>query len=79
MALPFVIVMLAVCVALMKELMTDPAANPLRHHMRHKGLRDAIRRIVGEEVDTRTGQRNPWGRGRIRFGAGAGRRTGTEE
>lgn len=78
-ALPFVIVMLALCVALMKELMTDPAANVLRHHMRQKGFRDAIRRIVGEEVETRTAPKNPWVRGRMKFGVGGGRRTGTEE
>jgi choline/carnitine/betaine transport len=76
-ALPFVVVMLALCVALMKELTSDPAANVLRHHMRQRGFRDAIRRIVGEEVDTRTAAKNPWGRARMRFPSG--RRTGTEE
>ncbi|MEU5870234.1 BCCT family transporter [Glycomyces sp. NPDC047369] len=77
-ALPFAIVMLALCVSLMKELTSDPAANVLRHHMRQKGFRDAIRRIVGEEVDTRTAAKNPWGRARMKYGVG-GRRTGTEE
>ncbi|GAA2285473.1 BCCT family transporter [Glycomyces scopariae] len=77
-ALPFVVVMLALCVALMRELTTDPAANVLRHHMRQRGFRDAIRRIVGEEFDTRTAAKNPWGRARMRFPSG-GRRTGTDE
>jgi choline/carnitine/betaine transport len=77
-ALPFVVVMLLLCVALMKELMSDPAANPLRHQMRHKGFRDAIRKLVGEEVDNRTADPNRWGRGRLRFGVGGGRRNGTE-
>ncbi|THV28407.1 BCCT family transporter [Glycomyces paridis] len=78
-ALPFVVVMLALCVALMKELTADPAANPLRHHMRQKGFREAIRKLVGEEFQTRGGPKNPWGRGRMRPGVGGGRRTGGEE
>jgi len=78
-ALPFVIVMLLLCVALMKELTADPAANPLRHHMRQKGFRDAIRKLVGDEVESRNADANKWGRGRLRFGVGSGRRTGTEE
>ena len=78
-ALPFVIVMLALCVALMKELMQDPASHPLRHQLRHKGFREAIRKLVGEEVDSRTADRNKWGRGRVRFGVGGGRRSSTEE
>jgi choline/carnitine/betaine transport len=78
-ALPFVIVMLALCVALMKELVQDPASHPLRHQLRHKGFREAIRKLVGEEVDSRTGGANRWGRGRVRFGVGGGRRSSTEE
>ncbi|MEU6859922.1 BCCT family transporter [Glycomyces sp. NPDC046736] len=78
-ALPFVIVMLALCVALMKELSQDPAANPLRMHMRQKGFRDAVRKLVGEEFATRSGLKNPWGRGRMRPGVGTGRRNGTED
>ncbi|WP_051704363.1 BCCT family transporter [Glycomyces sp. NRRL B-16210] len=78
-ALPFVVVMLALCVALMKELSKDPAANPLRAHLRQKGFREAVRKLVGEEVETRSGHRNPWGRARMRFGVRNGRRTGGEE
>ncbi|SDD17396.1 BCCT family transporter [Glycomyces harbinensis] len=78
-ALPFVVVMLALCVALMKELTVDPAANPLRHHMRQKGFRDAIRKLVGDEFDSRSTPSNPWGRGRLRFGVKKGSRTGTDE
>jgi len=77
-ALPFVIVMLLLCVSLMKELTRDPAAHPLRYQLRHKGFRDAIRKLVGEEV-SRTADRNRWGRSRLRFGVGNGKRTGTEE
>ncbi|GAA2132275.1 BCCT family transporter [Glycomyces algeriensis] len=78
-ALPFVIVMLLLCVSLMKELATDPAGHPLRHQLRHKGFRDAIRKLVGEEVDSRTANPNKWSRGRVRFGVGNGKRGGTEE
>lgn len=77
-ALPFVIVMLLLCVALMKELVQDPASHPLRHQLRHKGFRDAIRKLVGEEVDSRTAGPNRWGRSRLRFGAGS-KRSSTEE
>jgi choline/carnitine/betaine transport len=77
-ALPFVIVMLLLCVALMKELVQDPASHPLRHQLRHKGFRDAIRKLVGEEVDSRTADPNRWGRSRLRFGAGS-KRSSTEE
>ncbi|MEU5156944.1 BCCT family transporter [Glycomyces sp. NPDC021274] len=78
-ALPFMLVMLLLCVALMKELKSDPGANPLRHQLRHKGFRDAIRKVVGEEVDSRTADPNKWGRGRMRFGVGSGRRNGNDE
>ncbi|WP_205323902.1 BCCT family transporter [Glycomyces sp. YM15] len=78
-ALPFMFVMLLLCAALMKELKSDPAANPLRHQLRHKGFREAIRKVVGEEVENRTSGPNKWGRGRLRFGVGSGRRGGTEE
>jgi choline/carnitine/betaine transport len=74
-ALPFVIVMLLLCVSLMKELTQDPAAHPLRHQLRSKGFRDAIRKLVGEEVS----RRDKWGRGRMRFGVGNNKRSGTEE
>jgi choline/carnitine/betaine transport len=78
-ALPFVVVMLLLCVSLMKELVRDPAAHPLRHQLRHKGFRDAIRKLVGEEVDSRTADPNRWGRSRVRFGVGNGKRTSTDE
>jgi hypothetical protein len=46
--------------------MTDPAANPLRHHLRHKGFRDAIRKVVGEDsgsaADAATAPRSERGR-----------------
>ncbi|MEU1821492.1 BCCT family transporter [Streptomyces abikoensis] len=48
-ALPFVVVMLAVCWALLSELRTDPGAGPAPHHALH-GLRDALRTMVGEAV-----------------------------
>lgn len=69
--------MLLLCGALMKELVQDPASHPLRHQLRHRGFRDAIRKLVGEEV-SRTAGPNRWGRSRLRFGAG-GKRGGTEE
>ncbi|GAB3223802.1 BCCT family transporter [Glycomyces halotolerans] len=78
-ALPFVLVMLLLCVALIKELKEDPAAHPLRRHLRHKSFTDAIRRAVGEEVEAQTESRNRWSRGRIRFGTGRTRRSNGEE
>ncbi|MFE0734983.1 BCCT family transporter [Streptomyces sp. NPDC058855] len=48
-ALPFVLVMLGLCVALLKELREDPGAGPARHHALH-GLRDAVRTLVGEAM-----------------------------
>ena len=79
-ALPFVFVMLLLCVALMKELATDPGGNPMRQQLRHKGFRDAIRRLVGEEVRARSGEEGDrWGRGRLRFGLGPRRRPNQEE
>ncbi len=58
-ALPFVGVMLLLCVALVKELRTDPAAGPSRFHPAH-GLRDAVRVAVGEAMaDARRGDRRP--------------------
>ncbi|MFD5081046.1 BCCT family transporter [Kitasatospora sp. NPDC058406] len=48
-ALPFVVVMLLLCVALVKELRTDPAAGPSRFHPAH-GLRDAVRVAVGDAL-----------------------------
>ncbi|WP_165987170.1 BCCT family transporter [Streptomyces sp. YIM 98790] len=48
-ALPFVVVMLGMCLALVRELRTDPGAGPPRHHPLH-GMRDAIRAMIGEAV-----------------------------
>ncbi|MGW0119480.1 BCCT family transporter [Streptomyces sp. NPDC003327] len=53
-ALPFVVVMLALCWALLKELREDPGAGPARHHALH-GLGDAVRALVGEAM-TEQGQ-----------------------
>ncbi|MFB6891113.1 BCCT family transporter [Kitasatospora sp. NPDC056327] len=58
-ALPFVGVMLMLCVALVKELRSDPAAGPSRFHPAY-GLRDAVRVAVGEALaDARRGNRRP--------------------
>ncbi|MFJ7909307.1 BCCT family transporter [Kitasatospora sp. NPDC096204] len=51
-ALPFVVVMLLLCVSLVKELREDPAAGPSRFHPPH-GLRDAVREVVGESSTRR--------------------------
>ncbi|MFE7121779.1 BCCT family transporter [Streptomyces sp. NPDC057654] len=48
-ALPFVLVMLALCWSLIKELRDDPGAGPARHHALH-GMRDAVRAMVGDVV-----------------------------
>ncbi|MBO1331151.1 BCCT family transporter [Streptomyces sp. VRA16 Mangrove soil] len=48
-ALPFVVVMLALCWALLKELREDPGAGPARGHALH-GLRDAVRTMVGDAI-----------------------------
>ncbi|MFJ1792603.1 BCCT family transporter [Kitasatospora griseola] len=52
-ALPFVLVMLALCLSLIRELRTDPAAGPSRMHAAH-GLRDAVGTAVGEEYPGRS-------------------------
>ncbi|MFD9689578.1 BCCT family transporter [Kitasatospora sp. NPDC059146] len=51
-ALPFVVVMLLLCLSLVKELREDPAAGPSRFHPAH-GLRDAVRVAVGEALAER--------------------------
>lgn len=51
-ALPFVVVMLALCWALLKELREDPGAGPARGHALH-GLRDAVRAMVGDAITER--------------------------
>ncbi|MEU5159066.1 BCCT family transporter [Streptomyces sp. NPDC020875] len=48
-ALPFVVVMLLLCWALLKELRADPGAGPARGHALH-GVRDAVRAMVGEAI-----------------------------
>ncbi|MFF0557619.1 BCCT family transporter [Streptomyces sp. NPDC020472] len=53
-ALPFVVVMLVLCFALLKELRADPGAGPARHQALH-GLRDAVRTLVGEAMTERAG------------------------
>ncbi|MFF0473179.1 BCCT family transporter [Streptomyces sp. NPDC004284] len=55
-ALPFVVVMLVLCFALLRELREDPGAGPARHHALH-GLRDAVRALVGEAMDEKGGDR----------------------
>ncbi|MFE0700289.1 BCCT family transporter [Streptomyces sp. NPDC058872] len=56
-ALPFVVVMLALCWALLKELREDPGAGPARHHALH-GMRDAVRALVGEAMTEQGGDRH---------------------
>ncbi|KAA6211194.1 BCCT family transporter [Streptomyces filamentosus] len=53
-ALPFVVVMLVLCWALLKELREDPGAGPTRQHALH-GLRDAVRTLVGEAMTEQGG------------------------
>ncbi|MCP2316501.1 choline/carnitine/betaine transport [Nocardia amikacinitolerans] len=48
-ALPFVLVMLALCWSLLTELREDPGAGPAAHHPLY-GLRDAVRAMVGEAI-----------------------------
>ncbi|MEU9417172.1 BCCT family transporter [Streptomyces sp. NPDC048272] len=48
-ALPFVLVMLLLCWALVKELREDPGAGPARTHPHH-GMRDAVKAMVGDAV-----------------------------
>jgi choline/carnitine/betaine transport len=49
-ALPFVVVMLLMCVSLIRELRQDPGAGPPRHQPLH-GVRDAVRTMVGEAIE----------------------------
>ncbi|MFB7823507.1 BCCT family transporter [Streptomyces hydrogenans] len=56
-ALPFVVVMLVLCWALVKELREDPGAGPARHHALH-GMRDAVRALVGEAMTEQSGGRH---------------------
>ncbi|MEV6780025.1 BCCT family transporter [Streptomyces syringium] len=57
-ALPFVLVMLALCWSLLTELRADPGAGPARHHAAH-GLRDAMRTMIGEAITERGPTRHP--------------------
>ncbi|MEU2510668.1 BCCT family transporter [Streptomyces syringium] len=57
-ALPFVLVMLALCWSLLTELRADPGAGPARHHAAH-GLRDAMRTMIGEAITERGPNRHP--------------------
>ncbi|MFF9852142.1 BCCT family transporter [Streptomyces litmocidini] len=70
-ALPFVVVMLVLCFALLKELRADPGAGSARHQALH-GLRDAVRTLVGEAMTEQAGDLHP----RLRRAAEA--RTGAE-
>ncbi|NJP67932.1 BCCT family transporter [Streptomyces spiramenti] len=72
-ALPFVVVMLLMCFALIRELSRDPGAGPPRQMPLH-GLRDAVRTMVGEAVDE---QHNPRHR-RLRRAADQARERGAE-
>ncbi|CAL9644843.1 BCCT family transporter [Streptomyces sp. enrichment culture] len=57
-ALPFVIVMLVLCWALLKELREDPGAGLARHHALH-GLQDVVRTMVGDVVTAQGRSRHP--------------------
>ncbi|UUN31518.1 BCCT family transporter [Streptomyces sp. FIT100] len=72
-ALPFAVVMLGLCWALVRELREDPGAGPARHHAVH-GVRDAVGAMVGEAMTTKAGQGPASGAGP---GADAGPGRGT--
>ncbi|MFF8267894.1 BCCT family transporter [Streptomyces sp. NPDC016562] len=57
-ALPFVVVMLLLCWALLKELREDPGAGPPRHHP-PRGARDAVRAMTGDALTERGRGRGP--------------------
>ncbi|MCH0564172.1 MULTISPECIES: BCCT family transporter [unclassified Streptomyces] len=56
-ALPFVLVMMMLCWALLKELREDPGAGPARHHALH-GLQDVVRTMVGDAVTQQSAGRH---------------------
>ncbi|WP_435839152.1 BCCT family transporter [Streptodolium elevatio] len=60
-ALPFVVVMMALCVALVKELRDDPAAKHERRRSRPRGLFEAVRVTVGEDAEPETYDRRHGG------------------
>ncbi|WP_171117106.1 BCCT family transporter [Streptomyces gossypiisoli] len=72
-ALPFVVVMLLLCGALLKELREDPGAGPTRHHALH-GLQDVVRTMVGDAVTEQAPARHY----RLRRAAKARRETDDE-
>ncbi|MFE7519858.1 BCCT family transporter [Streptomyces halstedii] len=57
-ALPFVVVMLGLCWATVRELKEDPSAGPPRSQALH-GLRDAIRKMIGETVSEAPSSTHP--------------------
>ncbi|MGW7349538.1 BCCT family transporter [Streptomyces sp. NPDC054854] len=57
-ALPFAVVMLLLCWALVRELREDPGAGPARHHALH-GVRDAVKAMVGDAVTEQGASRHP--------------------
>ncbi|MFD9335376.1 BCCT family transporter [Streptomyces sp. NPDC060028] len=73
-ALPFVLVMLLLCWALVKELREDPGAGPARHHALH-GMRDAVKAMVGDAVTEQGPARHPRLR-RLAESKGQGRENG---
>ncbi|WP_228992890.1 BCCT family transporter [Streptomyces sp. DH8] len=72
-ALPFVVVMLFLCWSLLRELRGDPGGGPKRSEGL-RGMRDAVRVMVGEELGSR-----PASRHRHLRRAAAARTTGAEE
>nr|WP_240110675.1 BCCT family transporter [Streptomyces sp. MUM 203J] len=73
-ALPFVLVMLGLCWALVTELRQDPGAGPARVHGLH-GLRDVVRTMVGDAVVEQTATRHY----RLRRAAKSRTETGDED
>ncbi|NUV48449.1 BCCT family transporter, partial [Streptomyces sp. CAI-78] len=65
-ALPFVVVMLGLCWATVRELREDPGAGPRRHQPLH-GLRDAVRKMIGEAMSE--GRGDPTAHPRLRRAA----------
>ncbi|MFF4612205.1 BCCT family transporter [Streptomyces albidoflavus] len=65
-ALPFVVVMLGLCWATVRELREDPGAGPRRHQALH-GLRDAVRKMIGEAMSE--GRNDPTAHPRLRRAA----------
>jgi choline/carnitine/betaine transport len=70
-ALPFVVVMLVLCWALLAELRVDPGAGAARTQRLH-GLRDAVRAMVGEAISEVAPERHRRLRRLARKGPGPG-------